>query len=78
MYKALYFTPKYKVGTYKKFIENFKSDFNLEIIKLLNKSYILENKDMIVRLKPRFAEVFIYNDDNLEEIKKVKDYFYTN
>lgn len=76
MYKALYFKPKYRIGTYNAFIDRFIDDFKLDKIKNDNSKYILENTNMLVKVEPKIASVYIYDDSNLDEIKRIKNYFY--
>ncbi|MBU3216680.1 rRNA methyltransferase [Clostridium estertheticum] len=75
MYKSIYFKPKYKLGLYESFINDFVINFELLKIKNKNKVYFFENEDMIVKIEPKIAEILLYNIENKEAVKKVKNYF---
>lgn len=78
MYKSLYFKPKYTNSKYDKWVSEFINEFGLNIIKQENNSYHVENDDMLIKIDKDFVTVLIFEQNNIELIWKLKNYFYKN
>lgn len=70
---SCYYKPKKNIA----FLDTFKNDFKLNLLKEKNKTSYLENQDMLVSCKPDIVSVLIYRDDNKALVKKLNSYFFS-
>jgi hypothetical protein len=73
MYKTICLRPCTK--SYETFVKSFIDKFKLTKLKENDQTYYLENADMLVRIKPTVAEVFMHHELDYSVIKRVNEFF---